>query len=199
MSKNQSKIDAEKLELRLRAIADITAGIAHEINNPLTVIQARVYQLELMVKKNQLNNETVTTIADSIGNTTEKVAGLIRSLRNLSRKDLTEIEGEIELNAFLDDTLALCRARFANHGVEIRTNHLHDEVRFHAKTIALQMQILIEIYRAFDQLKSSEETEKNMQVELFEQNGIYAVSITHSAQSEKDKAAQVILTPIEVA
>lgn len=129
-------VDAEKMA----ALGQLTAGIAHEINNPINFVTSNVKPLQLdiddlkdIIKKyesidfekeikpqieaieaykkqidlNFINNE-ITSLLSGISEGAKRTAEIIRSLRNFSRVDETDMKA-IDLNEGLLSTLVLVR------------------------------------------------------------------------------------------
>ncbi|MNK11492.1 Sensor protein ZraS [compost metagenome] len=129
-------VDAEKMA----ALGQLTAGIAHEINNPINFVTSNVKPLQLdiddlkdIIKKYEsidfekdikpqieeieaykrqidlgfINNE-ITSLLAGISEGAKRTAEIIRSLRNFSRVDETDMKA-IDLNEGLLSTLVLIR------------------------------------------------------------------------------------------
>lgn len=130
-------VDAEKMA----ALGQLTAGIAHEINNPINFVTSNVKPLQLdiddlkdIIKKYEaidfqkdikpqieeieafkkqidlgfINNE-ITSLLSGISEGAKRTAEIIRSLRNFSRLDETDMK-PIDLNEGLLSTLVLIRS-----------------------------------------------------------------------------------------
>ncbi|RZK22094.1 MAG: GHKL domain-containing protein, partial [Flavobacterium sp.] len=129
-------VDAEKMA----ALGQLTAGIAHEINNPINFVTSNVKPLQLdiddlkdVIKKYEgidltqdiqpqiaeieaykkqidlgfINNE-ISSLLSGISEGAKRTAEIIRSLRNFSRVDETDMKA-IDLNEGLLSTLVLIR------------------------------------------------------------------------------------------
>ncbi|MFA6277154.1 MAG: 7TM diverse intracellular signaling domain-containing protein [Pedobacter sp.] len=129
-------VDAEKMA----ALGQLTAGIAHEINNPINFVTSNIKPLELdindlkeiitkyeeidfdkdikeqveeieafkkQIDLNFVNNE-ITSLLSGISEGAKRTAEIIRSLRNFSRIDETDMK-PIDLNEGLQSTLVLVR------------------------------------------------------------------------------------------
>lgn len=130
-------VDAEKMA----ALGQLTAGIAHEINNPINFVTSNVKPLQLdiddlkdIIKKYEtidfekdikpqieeieaykkqidlgfINNE-ITSLLSGISEGAKRTAEIIRSLRNFSRVDETDMKA-IDLNEGLISTLVLVKS-----------------------------------------------------------------------------------------
>ncbi len=74
---------------KLALVGEMSAGIAHELSQPLTAIRNYIYTAELMIEQGRfsdLDNRLV-----DIRNMTERMVSLTRQLRGFSRKSVNEI------------------------------------------------------------------------------------------------------------
>lgn len=121
-------LEAERLKLlesaKLASLGELSGGIAHEINNPLTVVQgkARIARL-LLTEKSPIDGETIkraTALMEGIENGAGRIAKIIRGLRSFTRDGTKDPFVRESLAAIVGDTLALTKERALNHGIELR-------------------------------------------------------------------------------
>ncbi len=129
-------VDAEKMA----ALGQLTAGIAHEINNPINFVTSNIKPLQLDIDdlreiinkyerldlegdipqqlkqindfKRQIDldfvNKEISSLLSGISEGAKRTAEIIRSLRNFSRVDETDMK-PVDLNEGLASTLVLVR------------------------------------------------------------------------------------------
>jgi two-component system NtrC family sensor kinase len=129
-------VDAEKMA----ALGQLTAGIAHEINNPINFVTSNIKPLELDINdlkdiitkyeeidfngdvkaqveeieafKKQIDlsfvNNEIVSLLSGISEGAKRTAEIIRSLRNFSRLDESDMK-PVDLNEGLQSTLVLVR------------------------------------------------------------------------------------------
>lgn len=72
-------------EAKMAANEEVSRDLTHEINNPLTVIHARSFQLNQMVEINNVNIDKVKQVAESIATTADKISQILSSHRQKNK------------------------------------------------------------------------------------------------------------------
>jgi len=98
---------------RLRAVGELAAGLAHELNNPLQVILARSSQA-LAGGTSEESRESMRLIQEHARRAGRVVAGLLSFVRARSGE-----RAPADLNAIVADTVALLRDEFADERVAL--------------------------------------------------------------------------------
>lgn len=104
---------------RLSSLGEMAGGLAHEINNPLTIISG----IAGRIKRKFLNtgvDAAVIKDLEKIESTTTRIARIVKGLRNISRASENDAMITVSLSDVLLDCLELCQTRFKVHGVQLR-------------------------------------------------------------------------------
>jgi signal transduction histidine kinase len=97
---------------KFSALGEMTAGIVHEINNPLSIIAHRTSHLRNQVLKNLAAKDVLMRNLDQIEITNERVAKIINSLRKFSKDAKLDPVQRVAVATILEDTLSYCSDRF---------------------------------------------------------------------------------------
>ncbi len=107
---------------RFYAMGQLSSGIAHEINNPLTIVSTYV---QLILKRPDLNDETrfeVETIREEIDRIAEKVKDLL-SFAQESKYEFAVSD----VHALLRKSLELTRHQFRKNGIALEEKFCREE------------------------------------------------------------------------
>jgi two-component system, NtrC family, sensor kinase len=110
------KVDSMRTA-QLAAIGELAAGVAHEVNNPITGIINFAQLLLDDSEKNSLQEELLTRII----NEGERIASIIKNLLSFAREGNQENE-PIDMIRVIEATLSLVEHQFTKDGIQIRTD-----------------------------------------------------------------------------
>jgi PAS domain S-box-containing protein len=81
----EAQLEASRTQMaasaRLSALGVMAGGIAHEINNPLGIIQAYASNLVEMAQSGNVSLTSLATASSRIVETSERISGIVKSLR----------------------------------------------------------------------------------------------------------------------
>jgi two-component system NtrC family sensor kinase len=143
---------------KLAAIGQLAAGVAHEINNPLTAINANAEILKLTIPPEDENYESV----DLIQQAGERAARVVRGLLDFARQEQYEFTAG-DINKSIHQTLALVQYQLLTADTQVIQNMADDLPRIVASWEHLKSVWLNLIINARDALQGSP---TNRQIEI---------------------------------
>ena len=105
---------------KIKELAEISAGIGHEINNPLTVILAKSQFLKNQIEELDFTNKQKCLDALSkVDQYSDRIAKIIKSLKNFSRHTENDTFEPVILSVVIDDVLSLLLEKIKSNGIQI--------------------------------------------------------------------------------
>lgn len=135
---------------RLVSIGQMAAGVAHEINNPLTVIMGKAWMIdEKLANGLPLTPEQIRDAMAKITEYATRIGRIVKALRAFSRDPSSDPMTVAPIQDVFSDTMSMCAERFRNHGVKLTVDPIPAEaVRCRPMQIS---QILVNLLNnAFD-------------------------------------------------
>jgi PAS domain S-box-containing protein len=126
---------------RLALVGELTASIAHEINQPLGAILSNADAAELLLEASPAALDEVRQILGDIRKDDLRASEVIRRLRGLLRKREMEVQ-PLQLNEVVAEVLGLVRAESRRRGVAVETELAADLPLVQADKIHLQQVLL---------------------------------------------------------
>ena len=107
---------------RLSSLGQLSAGVAHEIRNPLASIN---FNIQLLSKRVPLDEKSRRIVENSLAGV-DRIKGLVKGMLDFSRPAPPQLKKE-SIHRALEDAVALMDSQLAKHGIRVVMN-LADEV-----------------------------------------------------------------------
>lgn len=113
---------------RLASLGQLTAGIAHEIKNPLSIIQAAAEAIGLEVSEAQAENPLITELTSDILESADRMNFLLTDFLKLSKGDAEDsVKSRINLAHIVNELLHLLRKNMTDQKIRICREFLTQE------------------------------------------------------------------------
>jgi PAS domain S-box-containing protein len=111
----------EQLQQRekLSSIGLLAAGVAHEVNTPLTGVSSYTQMLLGMLSENDPKHALLVKVHKQ----TERASNIVNNLLNFSRAGSSEEFTELNLNRILEDTLQLLEVQLRRNRIELEKDY----------------------------------------------------------------------------
>jgi two-component system NtrC family sensor kinase len=132
---------------KLRAVGTLTAGVAHELNNPINNISLTAHMLKEDYQT--LDEEQKLEMIDDVLNELERTKRIVRNLLDFARESESVIE-PLDLKEVINETLALAGNQIALAGIRIDLQIMPHLPRIHGDRQQLEQVFLNLILNAID-------------------------------------------------
>jgi two-component system sensor kinase FixL len=159
---------------RVAVVGEISGGLAHELNQPLTSILSNAQaaqQVLALARGNEVNVAELREILDDIVAEDKRASALIERLRSLLRREEPTLQG-LSLGSLLKDCVCLVRSRLTADHVQVKVSIADDLPYVLGDSIQLQQVVLNLLLNACDALADAPPEDRCIVVEAHhEENG----------------------------
>lgn len=161
-------------------MGEVTAGLAHELNQPLTsIVNYAQGSSQLLVSK-QLNSTQLAALEQAAQKTVqqaEQAAAIIKNFRNFLRKTSNTSE-LLEANQVAQEAAELIETRVSWANAKLTLNLVKQQVKFTANKVEVLQILLNLLTNALDALQNSEVKKVTLSVEITDSKLIFKVEDT---------------------
>ena len=111
---------------RLSSMGELAAGIAHEINQPLTAVSTYAHACKLLIERQTHKdsngaNEKILETLEKIRTQSQRASDVIQRLREFVKKRVAQRE-RVSLNKVIQETVNMAKVdtRLLDHGIELQ-------------------------------------------------------------------------------
>lgn len=129
---------------RQKALAELAGSIAHEVNNPMTVVYTKLQMLKVKLASGNLTLDKVEESIDSMTRNTERVVKIIRGMRSLASFNERSSFVRSNISDIVEEALVLLASELITSGVVIKKNLKDENVDIYCQpTQVLQLVIVL--------------------------------------------------------
>ena len=154
----RKRLEAEREQMRqqlyqtakLASLGELSAGVAHEINNPLNGV---INFAHLLKDEDAARTDFERGMLDGIIEEGERIAGIVRGLLTFARHDEHQV-GRVSFRDAVASSLALFGRQFEKDGIRVEQDVPEDLPPLHADRSRLRRVVLNMVSNAHHSLKS---------------------------------------------
>lgn len=178
---HQSKklVEDQQLRLtnasRLSAIGELSGSIAHEINNPLSIILGYTEVIARLIRAEPVDRERIMMICDRILHTINRITKIVLGLRKLSREGNDDPMEVANLRDVIEDATSVCSESLSHAGIELRIKMPDQSSLCLCRPLQISQVLLNLIQNAKDAIQSLEKKWIEIEVQAMKDQYLIAV------------------------
>lgn len=175
---------------KLATIGEISGEIAHEINNPLSIIQGNIDLILSSVEKNQHDAESIKIKLQKVSTAIVRITKIIAGLKNFSRSTEHEPKMRIELNHLIHETLEFSSEKINFNKVKVNFTNT-EEYYIHARSVEIAQVILNVLSNAIDALAKMPIDQRRITISITNPYyGIICIKISNTGEKIRPHVAE---------
>lgn len=179
-------------ESKMIAVGELSAGLAHEIRNPLGLIKSYLYILK---KKISGEDETGTHAIKVMDDSADRINSLIENLLGFSRLSMEHSEN-VNLRQVVDSVISLEEPRFRKNQVKVEVNYdLPNGEILKLNSDVLKLCLVNLINNSLDALKESQKEEKSIHINIKDASGNLNIEFRDNGKGIDPENLETIFNP----
>jgi signal transduction histidine kinase len=154
-ARNDLKIQEARSQYaaKLASLGELSAGIAHEVNNPLTIIEGAANLMKIILTEKPLDVKALENSAGKVMETTQRIARIIKSLRMLAGDAEVEPFKNTTFEAIVEPSIEISKAKLQEHNIKLSVDSGNSDVALFGNEIQLSQVMMNLVSNAIDAVK----------------------------------------------
>jgi len=151
---------------RLAALGEMAAGIAHEINNPASIISLSTRSLKKETSRDEPNITKVQDKINKIESSIVRINNIISSVKSFSRQSEADPFQEIDIVEIIYNSLNFCRERYKSERLDLIIDIPSLMLPVSVRQSEVSQVILNLVNNAYDAISEEEDEERWIKIHL---------------------------------
>ncbi len=194
----QTELDREKAvrEQRIASLAQMAAGLAHEISNPLGIIHARASDLLEQIEDG-LNPTAaeVEAACASIVKTSDRATRILRGLRMFAREGANDPMTLTQVAPLIEQAQALVQERFRTHGIALTCEMEPHLAPIMCREVQVGQIVFNLLNNAFDAIDGAPGSERWVRLDVRQRLGEILIEVIDGGPGVSDEHKPYLMQP----
>lgn len=198
---NLKKVEKEKDELyqkllqnsKMVVLGEMAGGIAHEINNPLSIISMNISMLQEMMVAAQSDPERCKKMLSTVQSTTDRIAKIVAGLLHFARESTDDPFITVKIKSVLDETLSFCAEKLKKRRVDLTILPFDEKLEIECSPVQISQVLLNLISNSTDAVEGT--LVKTITINIGDRGHFIEISISDTGSGIHPKIVDKIMQP----
>jgi PAS domain S-box-containing protein len=179
---------------KMSALGEMASGIAHEINNPLSIIVMQVQNMLRKFYNHELSDQSFEEGLQKIAGTAQRIGKVVKGLSAISRNSENDPKKVVSMLTIIEDTIQLSGERFHSHGIKLNLRlNLNENHKILCHPPQLMQVLLNLLNNAFDAVETL--SEKWVEIHATADEKYIFIAVIDSGNGIPDQVLKKIMQP----
>lgn len=180
---------------RLAVLGELSTGIAHEINNPLTIISGSTQVLNRASQTGSVDNELIIRHSHKIHKSVERISKIVKGLKLFANQSDTRPKEKVDIQEIVDETTQFCQEHLSSLGITLKLAEV-PSVKIHCHSVQVSQVLLNLLKNASDALDiESRDSEKWISIDFKQGPDYFYFIVSNGGDKMPMSVADKIFTP----
>lgn len=138
---------------KLTALGEMAGGIAHEINNPLSILKGFIDLMRRQILRGNVDLPSFQLYMERSYSTVERISQIVKGMKRIARDSSHDVFKPYGLNAIVDDALDFVQEKFRDNGIGLTVNRLEVDQMVQCRSVEISQVLLNLFTNAFHALE----------------------------------------------
>jgi PAS domain S-box-containing protein len=178
---------------KLSALGEMAGGIAHEINNPLSIIKGYIDLLRRHSARQSLGPELLMQYIEKMDQTVGRISRIVNGMRRFSRESSMDERVRYSLNKIVEETLDICQERINNNGTAVDVEYLPHDSTVLCRPVEISQVILNLINNSYQ--ATSSYPHPWIKIKMYEKTDVYVIEVVDCGEKISPAIRQKLFQP----
>lgn len=178
---------------KMATLGEMAGGVAHEINNPLFILQGYIDLVQANIEDGNVGLEDLGKTCIAMSAAIHRIARIVKTLRNFSRDASEDPLEPTDVEVLLHDALELCSKRYEGVNVEIVCPKETCDTTVMCRPVEVVQVVINLMNNAYYAVKNL--PDPWIRVEVVLQGSTVEIKVTDSGKGIAEKALKNLFQP----
>jgi C4-dicarboxylate-specific signal transduction histidine kinase len=180
---------------RLASLGEMAGGIAHEVNNPLAIIDLSFESFKIThARLYGAMDPKAAAILERGQKAIRRISAIVKGLRNFSRAGDHDPMVDVTVGQIVEDTLGLCSEKMKAHSVELKIEGDLAQ-KLHCRPIEIAQVLINLINNAYDVVSHLEAAARKITISARSEGGRIILAVSNPGPLISEPVAQKLFQP----